>query len=374
MSAPARTLRHRRHRRRHRRPGTAMALTGSTRRLGGRARGGGRLAAHQTGHNSGVVHSGCTTSPARSRPALRRGPRGALPLCAEHGIATGLRQGRARQCTSASGPGSRSWSAAAAATGSGPAPPRAGGDPRAEPTPGASPGCSPDTGIVDTPPSPSLRGPRARGRRRGRRRAGSAACGTAPRVPTAVRCSRRRGVLRCGALVKLRGPPVDASRLFGRRARRAHRPLPRRVLRPRPGSGTWCATCSTRCPTRAFSPSSACIFTRRVHAGSRRPNAVLRAQARGLTAARTSRRATPPNCSRTRLLAHGAAHWRMGLGESWRSTSRAGLRRGAAAPRPGDPARGRDARGRGRAAQALRARRKLSTTSHRRGRAHGSTC
>ena len=67
--------------------GTAMALSEHGPRLVV-LEAEGKLAAHQTGHNSGVIHSGLYYKPGSAQgEELRRGPRAMYRFCAENGVA-----------------------------------------------------------------------------------------------------------------------------------------------------------------------------------------------------------------------------------------------------------------------------------------------
>ena len=245
-------------RRRHRRRATAVALLG-------RAPGlrlvllekEARLAAHQTGHNSGVIHSGLYYRPGslKARNCVQR-PRGPLRFCDEQGHRPrALRQGGGRhprggtagpRRAGAPGPGKRSGGTCSVSTAR-----SCGISSRMWP---GSPACMcPETGIVDY-----VRVTEALARRRSARPAGRSASGSACRpIRRQRKASRLRHPGRSCALPlsgQLRRAALRPGRPDGRvRARRADHPLPRRVLPAEPRAGAnWCETSSTRCPTRPF--------------------------------------------------------------------------------------------------------------------------
>ncbi len=216
---------------------------------------------HQTGHNSGVLHSGLYYKPGSLRARLAvTGIRQMAAFCRENGIAHEI-------CGKLVVAADDTRSAAPARSGKARRRQRPGRAALARPRRDARDRAARGRrGGLARPPG------RHRGLHRGLRYAGRQALGARRarrhRRPREAVAPARRGVdsgnhrrrVRRRFPDQLRRPAMRPRRpTGGRAARYAHRALPRRVLQAAPGApAPGAATSSTRCPTRGF-PSSACI-------------------------------------------------------------------------------------------------------------------
>ena len=308
---------------------TAMALTGSTRASVVVLEAEARLAAHQTGHNSGVVHSGLYYQPGSLKARNCVAGREALyRFCAEHGIA----HERCGKVVLAVHERERPRLEELERRGRGNG---LQGLRRLEPEEirehepharGVAGLFVPDTGIVDYTAVTEAYAARVR--------AAGGQVLTGARVSACVRdrtaggaaadlvLETPRGVLRCGALVNCAGLQSDrVARLCGVEPGvrivpfrgeyydlvPAKRHLVRNLLYP--------------VPDPRF-PFLGVHFTRSVHGGVEAgPNAVLALKREGYGRADVSARDTAELLAYPGFWRMGLRHWRMGLGESWRSTS-----------------------------------------------------
>ncbi len=307
---------------------TAMALTARTRATVVVLEAEDRLAAHQTGHNSGVIHSGLYYRPGSLKAQNCVAGREALyRFCAEHGIAHERcgkvvvavdereqprldeleRRGRANGLL-----GLRRL---------GPAEIRE-REPHARGVAGLF---VPDTGIVDyTAVSEAYAG---------RVRAAGGAVVTGARVTACRRdaspggaaaglvLETPRGALRCGALVNCAGLHSDrVARRCGVEPGVCIVPFRGEYYDLVPERRTLVRNLLYPVPDPAF-PFLGVHFTRMVHGGVEAgPNAVLALGREAYGRADISLRDTAELLAYPGFWRMGLRHWRMGLHESWRST------------------------------------------------------
>jgi (S)-2-hydroxyglutarate dehydrogenase len=288
-----------------------------------------RLAAHQTGHNSGVIHSGLYYRPGSLKAANCVAGREALyRFCAEHGIAH-ERCGKVVVAThEREVPRLEELERRGRANGLeglrrlGPEEIRE-REPHARGVGGLF---VPDTGIVDYTAVTEAYGTRVRAaggrvetaaRVLACRRDGSPGGAT----PTLV-LETARGELRCRALVNCAGLHSDrVARLCGVAPRVRIVPFRGEYYDLVPGRQDLVRHLIYPVPDPAF-PFLGVHFTRRVHGGVEAgPNAVLALAREGYSRTSFSARDTAALLGFGGFWRMALRHWRMGLAESWRSTS-----------------------------------------------------
>ena len=307
---------------------TAMALAGRTRASIVVLEAEGRLAAHQTGHNSGVIHSGLYYKPGslKARNCVE-GREALYRFCAGHGIAHERCGKLVVAVDERESPRLEELERRGRANGLqglrrlGPEEIRE-REPHARGIAGL---LVPDTGIVDYTAVTEAYADEVRaaggvivtGARVTACRRDPAAGGSAP----AIVLETPRGATRCGALVNCGGLHSDrVARMCGVEP----------GVRIVPFRGEYYDLVEERwhlvrnlvypVPDPAF-PFLGVHFTRRVHGGVEAgPNAVLALKREGYGRADVSLRDTAELLAYPGFWRMGLRHWRMGLHESWRST------------------------------------------------------
>jgi L-2-hydroxyglutarate oxidase len=308
---------------------TAMALTGSTRASVVVLEAEASLAAHQTGHNSGVVHSGLYYKPGSLKARNCVAGREALyAFCAEHGIA----HERCGKVVVAVHESERPRLEELERRGRGNGLEglrRLGPEEIREREPhvrGVAGLFVPDTGIVDynavteayaarmrAAGGQVLTGARVTACRRDRSTGGTAAD---------LVLETARGGLRCGALVNCAGLQSDrVARLCGVEPGVRIVPFRGEYYDLVPARQHLVRNLVYPVPDPAF-PFLGVHFTRMVHGGVEAgPNAVLALKREGYARTSFSARDLAELLTYPGFWRMGLRHWRMGLHESWRSTS-----------------------------------------------------